>query len=323
VKSPFAAAISGVSSSQVEAMCRFAPASKPAFVKEPVAFQVPRSRERAGPILNACDMPEAQHASKARAVKSGAVKVKTVASTRTRNIKATLFLEEDDAAFDDITESSSDSDEKEGVAGSTDAASGEEGAWACSACTFLNAAVMPSCEMCGAARGQQAPVVVAERPQQPPTMDTQLWPSIQGPASEHGSWAMCDASSIASSWVDMAEDQSVAGDGWTFSEASVVDKTEVPAPTGALSWAQRAAAARSATAVPSRQAPRPAIPGQPARVQPRRPARIAEDEVMSEGELAQLEQRRLCPQGLHPSSQRAARIKESKRMMSFKRKGRF
>jgi len=317
VESLAAASITGVTSSQVEAMCRFAPVSKPTFVKEPCAFQAPQSRERAGPVLNACDMP-VQFASKARTQKPGSAKVRTVAGTRTKNIKASLF--EDDAAFDDITESCSDSDERGCVASSTEAASGEEATWACNACTFLNAAVMPSCELCGAARGQ-APAVVAERPQPPPKMDTKLWPSIS-PGSEDGSWAICDASSIASSWVDMAEDQSFAEDGWTFTEESVVDKTEVPAPTGNLSWAQRAASARSATAAPS-QAPRPAIPGQPARVQPRRPERIAEDEVMSEGELSQLEQRRLCPQGLHPSSQRAARIKESKQMLSFKRKGRF
>jgi len=161
--------------------------------------------------------------------------------------------------------------------------------WECPRCTFAtNQGAV--CEICGAPRA--AAGLATSTPAD--LGDAAFWPSLE--AAAEPSWAHCDASSIASSWLEVADPRDLYEEG-AGSDSDIMVVTAPAAsggnaePRAPVSWAVRAAAGPSKGC---RVAPRAAVPPL-TRQGPRRvPASVPEEEEELDGCLENLESRRLC-----------------------------
>lgn len=183
--------------------------------------------------------------------------------------------------------------------------------WACSACTFVNADVMPVCEVCG--RGRHDPrldcaysVATADVPERG---DRKAWPSL--PQAAEPSWDVVDVSSTVSSWLEVGSIEDMVGsiedleEEWT--DVATGSPVAVAAPTVSTpaaveappSWAALVAKRSGACAHEGAVAPRSP---NPAPMWSRRTPPLAknstktyrsEEVELEDAELSCLEERRL------------------------------
>jgi len=141
---------------------------------------------------------------------------------------------------DEVLSWASDNEEEVGTAAPSQ--------WTCPKCTFANSMLLPACEMCEHARGQVvdtegaaiacngagilAPVA--------PRSDVLMWPSLSNQQASRD-----DAASECSSWLDVAEEKSLAEhdlDGWSVTSEVALEGLDTwsvasEPPAKPLSWA--------------------------------------------------------------------------------------
>lgn len=122
--------------------------------------------------------------------------------------------------------------------------------WQCSACTFLNASAMPSCEVCGTPKQQRSTciqITTAIEQMPPHEQDVASWPSLAEAVDK--SFAFCEVSSVGSSWLEIGETGEDLIDDETCSvtsflvldDASALSQSKSSPPPTASSWAARLA----------------------------------------------------------------------------------
>jgi len=316
IPAPAAETITGFSAARAEALCKgllpSQAAVRAAGARQNWAEAPARPhRQPAGPALNWNDAPEATIANTRRG-RSGD-RFRSQAFRGDRRLPGTVLqplLEElaTECAAGPVSEGVSDA---------------EESSWACRSCTFENAAAMPVCEMCG----HPAASAPQRRPPQPPfeqalaepLADTgsRSWPALA--AAADASWDLAEVSSVASSWLDVADLGELAGAEAADDAGFVLVQEPAAAPARArepagTSWASRATAGPGPGAAAA-SGPRPAARVPPlCRQQPRRGARRAAAALCGEegleDELDGLADRRLCPNTLRGVAQRRRRGRE-------------
>lgn len=278
----------GFTSRQVEGMCLARPPSaqrKKTDHTQVTQQEVQIVKPVSGPTLNIIDVPEAGLAGTRRGRSDGS----SQAHRGERSLrKAALVFNQEDAEMP--TE-----DDQQDDAGSH--ANPLEVAWACPACTFLNAGPLLACEMCGSSRKQiQQYVHSADLPDK----NFAMWPTLH--EAYEDSWGFCELSSIASSWHELEQPEAGFKEEDDASSVSsfcvIVDMP--PAERAAMSWADRIPGGR-APHLPKILAP-PLWHKQGARKTRSREAKGQDSEGCDLDDLNGLED--LNERRLHPSSRR-------------------
>lgn len=310
VLAPAASSIHGITSSQVEASCSFLPPRKPRgcdwSASQPY-FEARQPQIQARPCLNVEDVPEMQLV-KVRCTKlfGRRVSKKVVWGVRKQTTPQGARVPEDDIFSDnevdeDVSETRESTEEK--------------------ACTYQNAGAWrqsgwrPFHEICETSpacvpAAEESGSLANAQQEAPRLVSSVTWPSLRSQCqSRDTSWAVCDASSMASSWVDMTAEQKLAEDGeeWTLVGGSAAAPEMsavqiVSAPSG--SWAAKLAGSAQAP-TPRLPASRPAMRLKAKSARERRhPPKVLEEENGEDCVLDNLESRRMCPGNARGKTQR-------------------
>jgi len=112
--------------------------------------------------------------------------------------------------------------------------------WTCHVCTFVNCGPIRQCEMCNTENGVTQPLEECAANTSVPLKFNDDWPSLDG-ASD--AWEVCDAASIASSWLEIGDVGDDIEDVESEDGVVLLGNSSLPghAPPKVLSWSARAA----------------------------------------------------------------------------------